>query len=74
MPVLIVTMAALVMAALGRYVSGNCSDWVRMLAVCSGTGAVLFVALWFLAMDDGQRTRVLNWISVRRANRAISLL
>lgn len=74
MPLSMVTLAALAMAALGGYLSRNCSDWVRLLGVFSGAGAVLFVALWFLAMDDGQRTRILGWISVRKANRAISFL
>jgi O-antigen/teichoic acid export membrane protein len=73
-PVLVVTLAALAMAGLGGYLSRNCSDWARLLGVSSGAGAVLFVALWFLAMDDGQRTRILGWISVRKANRAISFL
>ena len=73
MPVMIVTVAALAMAALGRYLSTNCSDWVRLLGVSSGAGVVLVVALWFLAIDNGQRARVLNWISVRKASRATSL-
>ena len=71
MPVSVVTLAALAMATLGRYLSGNCSDWVRLLGISSGAGMVLLVALWFLAIDAGQRKRFLGWTSGRTASRVM---